>query len=362
MNSNGIMSNKLFSNPKMILNSATHNYCMAFLLCIFLSINFLLLRNISSISSNFLRMNNNDVDVVPVDVVPKKSNIIKNNDNDVDIPNKSNIIKNNNNNNTSSLLESLSNPVTFLKTITELYNKYGREIAAFRPEMRLWCERTKSCKFCDYEAEMLYMLIRDYKPQRVFEMAPNLGYSTHWILEALHKNDQTSTLHSFDIHSHSLKHMTKKYQNRWKFTLGDYAKLYDTGKLTMDQYDFIFIDALHEPEFSKGYCKRLLAPHKRKSVVAIHDIVADNDGGGRESSEVYKHIAMNNIIHNVFTMANKFMPNYVHPIGNSIIAKVNEIRVKEGIIKQCKPHCHKSEFDTLYINVNNSPSIFFEMN
>merc|ERR1711982_221320 len=128
----------------------------------------------------------------------------------------------------------------------------------------------------------------------------------------------------------------------------------------MDEYDFIFIDALHEPLFARGYCARLLAPHKRKTVVAIHDIVAEG-GDGRESSEVYKHIAMNNHIHNVFTMSNVYMPNFVHRFGG-MVEKVNEIRVKEGIIKPCKPQCNISEHDTLYINVNDSPTVFFELN
>jgi len=257
-------------------------------------------------------------------------------------------------------LSSLSNHTLFLSRITELYNKYGHEITSYRPFMRDWCNRTRSCKFCDYEVEMLYMLIREYKPQRVFEMAPNLGYSTHWILQALHKNDNTSELHSYDIHEKSKKWMKQEFESRWKFTLGDYAKLYDSGELIMDEYDFIFIDALHEPAFSRGYCKRILAQHKRKAVVAIHDIV-DANGDGRESSEVYKHVAMNNYIHNVFTMADQYIPNFVHPI-EGIITKINDLRVKQGVIKPCKPNCHKSGHDTLYIETNNSPTIFFELN
>merc|ERR1712232_923439 len=262
--------------------------------------------------------------------------------------------------NKKTTLAFLSNHTLFLSRITDLYHKYGHEIASFRPIMRNWCERTRSCKFCDYEVEMLYMLMRDYKPQRVFEMASNLGYSTHWILQALHKNDNTSQLHSYDIHEASTKFMKEEFKSRWKFILGDYAKLYDSGKLSMDEYDFIFIDALHEPEFSRGYCKRLLAPHKRKAVVAIHDIV-DANGDGRESSEVYKHMAMNNYIHNVFTMADKYIPNFAHPI-EGIVSKINDLRVEQGIIKPCKPNCHKSGHDLLHIATNNSPTIFFELN
>ena len=127
-----------------------------------------------------------------------------------------------------------------------LCNKHGAEIAACRPIMRDWCQKTNSCKHTDCEVEMLHMLIGERKPRHVFEMAPNKRCSSHWILHALHKNDDTSRLHSFDIHDRSVQFMDKKYKFCWDFTLGDHAKLYDDGKLDMEKFDFIFADALHE--------------------------------------------------------------------------------------------------------------------
>ena len=87
---------------------------------------------------------------------------------------------------TNTMMNRLSTEPMFFSALQDLYYKYGSEIAELRPAMKSWCEITKSCKFTDYEAEMLYMLIREYKPQNVFEMAPNRGYSSHWILHALH--------------------------------------------------------------------------------------------------------------------------------------------------------------------------------
>ena len=108
------------------------------------------------------------------------------------------------------------------------------------------------------------MLVRHTKPQRVFEMAPNKGFSTHWILKALSLNNDTSTLHSFDIHNTSLRYMTDEFQEKWTFTLGDYQDLLETKQLDMKGFDFIFIDALHTEEFSRGYCRKLLLPHTRQ--------------------------------------------------------------------------------------------------
>jgi hypothetical protein len=226
-------------------------------------------------------------------------------------------------------MQLLSRAETFFPTVTNLYSKYGDEIKAFRPEMRTWCKNSDSCKFCDYEAEMLYMLIREAKPQKVFEMAPNKGYSSHWILNALTKNDKTSRLYSYDIHDRSVGHMTDRFRPRWKFTQGDYAELLRTGKLNMSGFDFIFIDALHEEEFSRGYCKWMAFATKKVS--------------------------------NVFTMSRYVAPNMNFPMQD-YVTRLNELRSKHAIITQCAPNCGDSLHDVVYFPNGDSPTIFFELN
>ena len=103
-----------------------------------------------------------------------------------------------------SVMEKLSDENLFFNTLEEIFNKYVSEISDLRPKMRNWCKQTNSCKYTDCEVEMLYMLIREHKPQNVFEITPNRGFRSNWILHALHKNDETSKLHSFDIHDASV--------------------------------------------------------------------------------------------------------------------------------------------------------------
>lgn len=263
------------------------------------------------------------------------------------------------------IMESLSKTPTFMPTVTALYETYGSEIRALRPIMRAWCETTASCKFTDFEVEMLYMLIRQHKPQKVFEMAPNRGFSTMWILSALHKNDATSTLNSYDIHDTSVKFISEEFKDRWTFTLGDYEQLLETGDLNMEGFDFLFIDALHTEEFSRGYCTKLLHPHKTKAIVAIHDIVADKFGGGRESSEVYKYMAFASNIRNVFTVSRFAMPTLFQPVANAV-EKLHQIRSSHGIVKPCgkgdAASCQEALYDPLYFNNNDAPTLFFQLN
>lgn len=263
--------------------------------------------------------------------------------------------------NGSPTMRNLSGKDTFFPEVKSLYSKYGSEIASFRPKMREWCKKTQSCKFCDYEVEMMFMLIREHKPQKVFEMAPNKGYSTHWILQALTLNDDTSHLHSFDIHDRSVESMDKELGKRWTFTKGDYAALLDSGKLKMQGFDFIFIDALHTEEFSRGYCEKILRSHKEKAIVAIHDIVADKNGGGRESSEVYKYMAFDAKVSNVFTMSSFHMPSLSFPMKNAIL-QLNRVREQYKIVKPCanNKECSSELHDPLYFENGSSPAIFFE--
>ncbi|KAL7573667.1 hypothetical protein ACA910_008354 [Epithemia clementina (nom. ined.)] len=262
-----------------------------------------------------------------------------------------------------TVMSRLSREQSFLPKVDALYEKYGHEIAAYRPTMREWCEKTKSCKFCDLEVEMLYLLIRETKPRRVFEMAPNRGYSTHWILKALYEN-KIGELHSFDLHDSCVEHMqAPDHEKRWKFTLGDYQDLLKSGELVMKDYDFIFIDALHTEEFSRGYCRNLLAPYKTtKAIVAIHDIVADRSGGGRESAEVYKYLAFAPNAKNIFTMSKFLMPSYAFPLENGL-SEVNRIRAAQRIVKPC-PEGDKCDqlHDPLYFDNDSNPTIFFQLN
>jgi len=171
--------------------------------------------------------------------------------------------------------------------------------------MRVWCERVKSCKFCDVEAEMLYMLVRKWRPNNVFEMAPNRGYSSHFILYALAANEH-GMLHSFDIHNGSRRGMHTSLRPRWNLTVMDVREAVPTaaaGAQFMRSYDFIFIDALHTNAFSSWYTRALLSHAVEcDTPVMIHDVVADADGGGRESLPVFQYMAFASALRHAFTM------------------------------------------------------------
>jgi len=261
---------------------------------------------------------------------------------------------------TMPYMRKLANEYTFFDEVDRLYNKYGHEIAEYRPVMREWCNHTATCKFGDYEVEMLYMLVREHKPQKVFEASSKKGYAAHWILKALHVNDDTSKLHSFEKSASVADFMNLTYKPRWVYTSGDYLKLYDKGYLNMDQFDLLFFDA----PAARGYCKRILANQRRKStLVVVHDVVGNKKGAGGESVEVYKYLAMAGNAHNVFTMSHYAMPNNLYePQTEKVVPLMNQMRADMGIVTPCGYNCSNIHHDLLYWDNNDSPAIFFTLN
>ena len=122
----------------------------------------------------------------------------------------------------------------------------------------------------DIEGELIYLLIRDTKPNLVFEVSPASGWSTNYILAALTKN-QHGVCHSFEIEPNE------------KIIRGNLTSLCDPSCLTLHigdarklvdsvpgEIEFLFLDSLHEDYFAEWYIKALM-PRVRGSVI-IHDV------------------------------------------------------------------------------------------
>jgi predicted O-methyltransferase YrrM len=284
-----------------------------------------------------------------------------------------------------SITASLASSETFLPTLEYLYRLYGNEIAEHRKIMREWCLSSKKCKFCDLEVEMLYMLIREIQPKRIFEMSPDKGYTTMWILRALQLNEQVGHLTSVDIHDKSLKFIPDSYRDHWTFYMDDFEIAINKNHINISDFDFILIDAMHSNEFAKRYIDVVLKAHQKPVAVVIHDIINDGYGeeGGWEALEVYKYLAFAGVavvgetvgvgdVTNIFTMSPKSCPNPLSVLPNCL-QKINTIRSKVGVTKPCDDNtensasCSDESFDLLYTNKpewvgTSNPAIFFALN
>lgn len=131
----------------------------------------------------------------------------------------------------------------------------------------------------------------------------------------------------------------------------------------LDRFDFVFIDALHTEEFSTWYTRNLLLPKSTPAQVVIHDIVAGEDGMGRESMSVYLFLAFTARVRNVFSMARGLMPD-PFSANDEIDRAVWEVRRQNGIVTSTyggRGATWMVDSDIVSIRCARSPSIFFSL-
>jgi predicted O-methyltransferase YrrM len=177
--------------------------------------------------------------------------------------------------------------------IHKLYEKYANEIIELKPIWRKRKEHIKEVAFDDIEAELLYMYVREIKPDRIIEFAPDRGWSTHHILDALNKNNNGKCV-SYDIVNEAQVCLQKANVNteRWEFVQGDVSVNFNTWDY--DKIDMVFIDCDHSSQFALNYTNNALKKFiERDITVFIHDIFHDWKCG--EQPVVINFLLLNNV-------------------------------------------------------------------
>ena len=82
-----------------------------------------------------------------------------------------------------------------------LFEEYADDLWRLTERLRLkhleFCHQGHVAAFGDVEGEILYLAVRELRPNCVFEISPGAGYSTNYLLAALTDNGH-GRLHSFD--------------------------------------------------------------------------------------------------------------------------------------------------------------------
>ena len=166
--------------------------------------------------------------------------------------------------------------------ILELYRKYKDDLEALCLDMvnvrKRMLEDGCSADFSDREAEVLYLIIRELKPDVVVEISPCYGYSTNYILAALTANG-SGQLHSYEIMESFKDRLMPDVicRNLSRFCDSKRLHLYvgDATKAQIPACDFLFLDSCHEAYFSAWYFSHLI---ERSKMVFIHDILVFDKG------------------------------------------------------------------------------------
>ena len=164
-----------------------------------------------------------------------------------------------------------------------LWRKYADELADISVEMSVLSKGMRNSNhaavFGDIEGELLYICIRETKPEIVFEISPNSGYSTNYMLSAVTRNgvgrvESFELIEEFDgVPTKDVirRNMIKSCDpSRHNLNIGD-ARIETIRRLEHGAPTFTLLDSCHDDFFGEFYVKVLLP--KLNGIVVIQDIL-----------------------------------------------------------------------------------------
>jgi hypothetical protein len=159
-----------------------------------------------------------------------------------------------------------------LEFVSGLYRTYASDLGAVVEQQRAFLaanRETVTPQLDDLEAEITYLLLREYKPAHVVEIGTFYGWSTTWILSALRDNG-SGHLDSFDMVDHVRTTVPSELAgDRWTFHQGDVREKLDEMPVGTD---YLFVDADHGRAFGRWYLANLFPRMTSGIPVSVHDV------------------------------------------------------------------------------------------
>lgn len=174
---------------------------------------------------------------------------------------------------------STESPRITLDKVSELYLHYGNDLLEARSYLAdLVASQDPNDKmrtqFDDLDAEVMYLLIRDTLSETVVEISPRDGWSSLWILKALHDNDKgrlfgKGRLLSYDLLDTSTRFIPDELAEYRSLVVGDVR---EQPEQLPDKIDFLLMDSAHNGRFARWYVANVIPRVKDGAPIIIHDI------------------------------------------------------------------------------------------
>ncbi len=158
-----------------------------------------------------------------------------------------------------------------LALVTGLYREHAVALREAVAAQRAFLAATPSVvpQLDDVEAEVTYLLLRHARPAHVVELGTFHGWSTTWILRALHDNG-SGRLHSFDRVDHVVRSVPPALAaDRWRFVGGDVRQ--NLAEVPRDA-GYLFVDAAHTGRFARWFLAELFPLVPAGIPVSVHDV------------------------------------------------------------------------------------------
>lgn len=159
-----------------------------------------------------------------------------------------------------------------LDYVADLYRRYAEPLGVVREAQREFLRANRGVltpQLDDLEAEISYLLIREYQPKAMAELGTLHGWSTTWILSALRDNG-FGELRSFDLMDNAASNVPAELAaDRWTFHQGD---IRSNTALLPEKTDYLFIDAAHNGRFAQWYIDTVFPMLASGVPVSVHDV------------------------------------------------------------------------------------------
>jgi len=167
-------------------------------------------------------------------------------------------------------------------SLQQLYRECGEELVDLSARMRtLYLDMRRAgygATFSDLDGEILYLLVRQLRPEIVYEISPDCGYSTNYLTAALSANG-TGRLYSFELEAEKRgeatgdvvrRHLLHALPDRLEIVIGDASQRVSE----FPDPDLVLLDSCHEAWFARWYIEKLFPRVRRLAFVqdvAYHD-------------------------------------------------------------------------------------------
>jgi hypothetical protein len=182
------------------------------------------------------------------------------------------------------------------RTLDALWRKYAEELvaltAALADKLRAMHAAGLPAVFNDFEGELLYILVRETRPELVYEISPNSGFSTNYLVAAVTKNgvgrvEGYELIEAFngvptpEVIKGNLVALCDA--DRYHVNIGD-ARVLTLQRLAYERPNLTLLDSNHDDFFGEFYINALLP--RLAGTVVIQD-VAHFDPRPEWSTEAY---------------------------------------------------------------------------
>jgi predicted O-methyltransferase YrrM len=209
--------------------------------------------------------------------------------------------------------------------LCELYRRFASDLIKVREEQKQLRNQMQGYLFFDdVEAEVMYLIVRDLRPDVSCEISSGSGWSTSWTLRALRDNG-FGILTSYDVVDTAKRNLPHDLTDgRWMFFQGDiHERLNDVPS----KIDFLLMDSEHTDSFCDWFVPLFFPKVRNGGKIAIHDIFMIRTPAHGDAISLFRYLDQNGLL--VYTPSMPYEETY-----SKIAAVRREIGIKDGDIVQ----------------------------